>query len=179
MALDPKLLFVRMNARLSRETQLHLDHRHHHFRINKIIVLSISILLIVLAAFNIYFVRVLWQDLNGIVGNMDSMHANMRSVTDKMLTITGNVRQFEKDMEYMDSITKQTEGMSLMLPKVSGAMENMTGHIGSIETDMGHMSEGMTNIDQRFNHMATGVEYMRYNVREVSRPMGMMNPFMP
>ena len=81
MSVDPKALFVRMNARLSRETQLHLDSRHHHFRINKIIVLTISLILMFIAVVNIYYVRILYQDLNGIVTNMDSMHLNMQSVT--------------------------------------------------------------------------------------------------
>ena len=179
MAEDPKLLFVRMAARLSRETQLHLDQRHHHFRINKMVVITISVLLIILAAVNIYYIRILYVDLNGIVNNMDSMHTNMQTVTVKMLDITRNVRQFEKDMVHMDSITVHTSAMAEHMPSISGSMNKMTGDISLIDQEMSHMSAGMTNIDQRFHHMSQGVQVMRHNVLEVSRPMGAMNPFMP
>ena len=179
MASDPKLLFVRMAARLSRETQLHLDQRHHHFRINKMVVVAISILLIIVATINIYYVRILYTDLNGIVNNMDSMHTNMQKVTIKMLDITKNVKQFDQDMMHMDMINAHTGEMSKLLPPIAGSMHKMAGDISSIEQDMGHMSNGMTNIDKRFHHMANGVQVMRHNVREVSRPMGAMNPFMP
>ena len=179
MSEDPKLLFVRMAARLSRETQLHLDHRHYHFRINKVVVITISVLLIILAAVNIYYVRILYVDLNGIVNNMDSMHNNMQRVTVKMLDITKNVKQFERDMVHMDSITAHTRNMAELMPPIATSMNKMAGDITTINPEMRHMSNGMTNIDQRFNHMAQGVHVMRQNVREVSRPMGAMNPFMP
>ena len=49
----------------------------------------------------------------------------------------------------------------------------------SISGDMGILSGGMTNIEQRFGHMTGSVAVMRENVRQISGPMGFMNPMMP
>ena len=179
MAEDPKRLLVEMVGRLGRITQMHLDERHHHFRINKLIVIFISVVLIVIAGFNIYYVRILWKDLNGIVDNMDSMHTNMQVVSGKMEHMTDNVNTFEHYMRYMDKINEHTAKMAGVLPKIGSSMHDMTEDIVQIEQDMQPMTQGMISIDQRFNQMSLGVASMRHHVREISRPMGSMNPFMP
>ena len=179
MALDPRREMVEMVARLSRETQLHLDERHRHFQINKIVVITISLLLVILAAFNVYYVRILYTDLDGIVSNMDSMHVHMVAVDEKMLDITENVGAFEKHMRHMDQINEHTWAMAEMLPRISGSMDEMDVEINNINQNMGRLSLGMTNIEQRFGHMTRGVVIMRDNVQKISRPMGAMNPFMP
>jgi hypothetical protein len=174
-----KRMFIDMVGRLSWETQLHLDERHHHFYINKMIIIFISILLIIIAAVNVYYVAVLYEDLNGIVDNMDSMHSNMQKVSKRMLHITGNVKKFELHMRRMDSIVENTGTMAAMMPGISGNMQKMDKDIAVMDTDMGRMANGMQHVDQRFKHMTQGVAVMRLHVREIARPMGAMNPFMP
>ena len=58
-------------------------------------------------------------------------------------------------------------------------MSEMTGYVGTVEQEMGLLSQGMFNIDTRMTHMIGGVTIMRENMRQISKPMGMMNPFMP
>ena len=179
MAEDPKRLLVEMVGRLGRITQMHLDERHHHFRINKLVVVFISLVLIIIAGFNIYYVRILWKDLNGIVDNMDSMHTNMQVVSGKMEHMTNNVKSFEFYMRYMDEINEHTSTMAGVLPRMSSSMHEMTDDIVVMETNMQPMSQGMISIDQRFGQMSLGVASMRHHVKQISRPMGAMNPFMP
>ncbi len=179
MAEDPKRLLVEMVGRLGRETQMHLDERHHHFRINKLVVVIISMALIIIAGFNIYYVRILWKDLNGIVDSMDSMHTNMQIVSGKMQHMTNNVKSFEYYMRYMDPINEHTSSIARVLPKISGNMHDMTVDIVQMERDMQPMAQGMIAIDQRFAQMSLGVASMRHHVKQISRPMGSMNPMMP
>jgi hypothetical protein len=179
MAEDPKRLLVEMVGRLGRETQMHLDERQHHFRINKLIVVIISVMMMIIAMFNIYYVRILWKDLNGIVDNMDSMHTNMQIVSGKMQHMTNNVKSFEYYMRYMDEINEHTSTMAAVLPKLSSNMHDMTEDIVKMEADMRPMAQGMISIDHRFGQMTLGVATMRHHVKQISRPMGAMNPFMP
>jgi hypothetical protein len=179
MAEDPKRLLVEMVGRLGRETQMHLDERQHHFRINKLIVVIISVMMMIIAMFNIYYVRILWKDLNGIVDNMDSMHTNMQIVSGKMQHMTNNVKSFEYYMRYMDEINEHTATMAAVLPKLSSNMHDMTEDIVTMEADMRPMAQGMISIDHRFGQMTLGVATMRHHVKQISRPMGAMNPFMP
>ncbi len=176
---DEAQLFIDMVGRLSWETQLHLDERHHHFFINKVVILVISVLLVVLAAINVYYVAILYKDLNGIVSNMESMHTNMRKVSQRMAHITARVAQFEQYMTHMDSINAATRAMSELMPTIRGHMDGMVEDMHQMDTEMARMSVGMTHIDQRFQHMTDGVALMRFHVWSISRPMGAMNPFLP
>ena len=179
MSEDPRRLLVEMVARLGRETQLHLDERHHHFRINKQVVLIISLVLMIIAGFNIYYIRILWHDLNGIVDSMDSMHTNMQTVSGKMQDMTNNVMAFERYMRHMDHINLHTATMADLIPSISGSMQGMTVDVVQMEYDMRPMGQGMIVIDQRFGEMSVGVASLRHNMQEIARPMGSMNPFMP
>jgi len=178
-ATDPRRTFVEMVGRLSQKTQMHLDEQQRHVEINKMIIISISILLMVLAAFNMYFVKVLYQDMNGIVSNMDSMHTNMMNVTKAMNSITADVESFEVHMRNMDDIVHNSAAMADMLPSISSDMTDMSTSMNTIDGNMGKMSYGMTIIDQRFGQMTGGVANMSNSVRQMSRPMGVMNPFFP
>jgi len=179
MSEDPKRLLVEMVGRLGRETQMHLDERHHHFRINKLIVVVISFLIMVIAVFNIYYVSILWKDLGGIVDSMDSMHTNMQIVSGKMEHMTNNVKSFELYMRHMDHINLHTSSMAKIFPEITENMHDMTTNIVQMESDMQPMTHGMISIDQHFAQMTLGVSAMRHHVKQISRPMGAMNPFMP
>lgn len=50
---DPRRAVVQVIARLGRETQLHLDERYRHFRITDGVLLFTSVLLVILAVFNV------------------------------------------------------------------------------------------------------------------------------
>ena len=82
-------------------------------------------------------------------------------------------------MRHMDNIVESTGTMSAMMPKISGNMLQMDKDIAVMDTDMGKMAAGMRHVDSRFKHMTQGVAVMRLHVREIARPMGAMNPFMP
>ena len=74
MADDPRRGIVEVMARLGQATQYHIDERYRHFKITDVVIYVTSALLMVLAVFNIYYIRVLYTNLTGIVGNMASMN---------------------------------------------------------------------------------------------------------
>jgi methyl-accepting chemotaxis protein len=179
MADDVRRMVVEAVGRLGRETQLHLDERYRHFWITNLLIIIISIFLVVVAIFNVYYIRVLYQDLNGIVFNMDSMHTHLRVVKGSMDEITDLVESFDQHMTHMDQINLHTASMSTSLPRIATAMNQMSGEVHGIRNEMGVMQGAMVNIDQRLVHMIGSVATMRENVRQIAKPMGVMNPFMP
>lgn len=176
---DARRMVVEAVGRIGRETQLHLDERHRHFWVTNLLIVVISILLVVVAIFNVYYIRVLYQDLSGIVFNMDSMHQHLRVVKGSMDEITTKVESFDHHMLNMDQINQHTASMSQSLPRIATAMHEMSGEVHSIRNEMAVMQGAMTNIDQRVNHMIGSVAGMGDNVRQIARPMGAMNPFFP
>lgn len=179
MAEDPKRLFVEMVARLSRETQLHLDERQHHFRITDTLVITLSVMLSVLAIFNVYHIYILHEEMSEIVYSMTEMQDTLTTVGDNMEIITKDVGSFDKHMRRMDHISQNTAAIAGNMPAISDAMGKIGGEMRTIEGNMGQLSAGMTNVDARFGQMTGGVTNMRQSVNQVARPMGYMGNFMP
>ena len=178
MAEDPRRAVVEVIARLGRETQLHLDQRYRHFRITDGVIVAISVLLVVLAVFNVYYVRVLYHDLDGIVRNMESMHGHLAGVDADMSRITEHMTSFDRHMVHMEPINAHMASLADTLPGVRADMHVITGEMETIEESMGMVGRSMGVIDQRMYLMKGGVAVMRENVRQIARPMGSM-PFMP
>ena len=176
---NPKKIMIEMVGRLGRETQLHLDEREHHFEVTDIVLRVMSLLMIVLAIFNVYYIHVLYQDLNGIVSSVDSMHTNLRDVKGSMTGITSTVKAMDQHMLHMDNINTHTGSIGVHMPQISATMRGISGEMFFIEQDMGILGAGMMNIDQRFGQMTNGVATMRENMYQISRPMSFMNPIMP
>jgi hypothetical protein len=179
MSQDPRKAIVEVMARLGRETQLHLDERARHFRITDAVTLAVSLVILVTAIFNVYYVRVLYSDLQGIVFNMVSMHSHLTMVDKDMIVITGKVGQFEQHMQNMTPIQSNMSSVALTLPQTRANMTEIAHDMGVVEQNMGLISQGMGNMDQHLNAMKAGVSLMRANVRQISGPMGAMNPMLP
>lgn len=177
--IDPRSPIVEVMARLGRETQLHLDERHRHFKVTDKVILTISLLLIFLAVVNVYYVTVLYQDLNGIVANMDSMFRNLSRVDRDMNQIAGRVRSFERHMQRMEPITGHMTEITAVMPKLGEHMESIKTDMQGVEDNMRQMTGAMGGIANQMNQMTSGMGVMRHNVRQIAGPMGAMNPILP
>lgn len=176
---DPRRAVVQVIARLGRETQLHLDERYRHFRITDAVIIISSLLLVVLAVFNVYYVRVLYEDLNGIVSNMDSMYGHLRSVDEDMSVVTKRMDAFDRHIANMEPIHAHMGTLAATMPRVLSNMDSITNDMLGIERSMGLVGEGMGIIGQRVHLMTGGVANMRQNVRQIARPFGGMGSFLP
>jgi uncharacterized protein YoxC len=176
---DPRRAVVEVIGRLGRETQLHLDERYRHFRITDGVTIVISLMLVILAVFNVYYVRVLYTDLEGIVANMDSMHQHLKVVDSDMLVITRQMAAFDGHMTHMEAIEDRMQSIAATLPPIRGDMDAITQEMATIQESMGSVGHGMILIDQRMHLMTGAVAVMRENVGQFAKPMGGMMPFMP
>lgn len=176
---DPRRAIVQVIARLGRETQLHLDERYRHFRITDAVIIIISLLMVVLAVFNVYYVRVLYVELNGIVANMDTMDDHLRGIDDDMSVITQRMDAFDGHIAHMEPIHDDMETLADILPEIRSSMHGISQDMTGIEQSMGLVGEGMGVIDQRVYLMTSGVATMRQNVRQIARPFGGVGSFLP
>ena len=177
--LDPRRPIVEVMARLGRETQLHLDERERHFKITDGVIIGISVILIVLAIFNVYYVRVLYTDLDRIVNNMDLMLGNLGKVDDDMSVIAERITAFDGHIRHMASITTHVTNVTGQLPGMNDNMRSMAANMALIERDMADLSLAVHSITPSMMQMTNNMAVMRYNVHEIARPMGSMNPIMP
>jgi len=176
---DPRRAVVQVIARLGRETQLHLDERYRHFRITDGVIIVTSLLLMILAVFNVYYVRVLYEDLNGIVANMDSMYGHLVHVDDDMNIIAEQMAAFDEHIEHLEPIHVNMVSLTNTMPGIQSNMNGISKDMLGIEQSMATVGNGMGIIDDRVYLMTGGVATMRHNVREIARPLGGMNSFIP
>lgn len=176
---DPRRAIVQIIGRLGRETQLHLDERYRHFRITDAVIIITALLLVILAVFNVYYVRVLYGDFNGIVASMDSMHHNLRGVDNDMSVITKRMAAFDEHLSHMELIHANMGAMTEAIPKIRLNMDAMTGDMAGIERSMDLVGKGMGVIDQRVHLMTGAVATIRQNIRQFALPMGGAGSFLP
>ena len=179
MTEDPRRAIVEVMARLGMETQVHLDERQRHFQITDVLIVAVAVLLVVLAVFNVYYVQVLYKDLDGIVDSMDSMYSNLKLVDQDMSDITLTMKSFDGHMQHMQPIHDRMTTLAGTLPHISNNMSLIKGDMGLIQQDMGLLHNAMGYIDQRILHMSNSMPVFRENMRVMANPMEMMNPFMP
>jgi len=176
---DPRRGIVEVMARLGRATQYHIDERYRHFQITDLVIYVTSALLLILAMFNIYYIQVLYNDLTGIVTNMDSMHERLKVTEQDMSTVAGQMATFDQKMQFMEPIHGHMVSLAKTMPYIRVDMHDIAADVGTIEREMGVLGQGMVVIDARTREMVVPVSTMRENVRQFGGPMGAMNPFMP
>jgi len=176
---DPRRGIVEVMARLGRATQYHIDERYRHFRITDVVIYATSALLVVLAVFNIYYIRILYTDLTGIVATMDSMHQRFKVTEEDMCAIAAQMASMDKQMRHMEPIHGHMVSFAKTMPHIRGGMQEIAADMVAIDGEMGMLSPGMLVIDQRTRDMLPPIAGMRENVRQFGGPMGAMNPFMP
>lgn len=179
MAEDSRRAWVEVIARLGRETQFHIDERYRHFRITDVVTIGMSVLLSVLALSNIYYVQVLYNDLQEIVVTMDSMHEKLRGIDGDMAAIAQQMDLMDWRIAHMEPIAAHMASIGDNMPKIGQAMGAISVDVTGIDRDMTPLGHGMLVIDQRVHSMLGGVAAIRNSVHQFAGPMGAMNPFMP
>lgn len=179
MTEDPRRAIVEVMAKLGRETQFHLDERHRHFQITDAVIIALSLVLVVLAVFNVYYVTVLYKDLAGTVNNMEAMYTKLKDVDDDMKVITARFGRFDEHIQHMTSINSDVVNLADTLPQVRGHMDEIAGDMTNIQSEMDLVRQAMGNVDQKLTIMGSGVMVMRGSSYQMSKPMGMMNSIMP
>ena len=176
---DPRKAIIDVMAKLGKETQLHLDERHRHFKVTDFVIFSVSFLMVVLAVFNVYYVRVLYNDLDLTVENMDSMYKTLKLVDEDMSAIALSVEAFDGHIQHMAPINDSIVSLSGIMPNMRNNMDIIKANMGFIHNDMGLLGNAVGYIDQRIVRMKNSMPVIRENMRMMANPMGAMNPMMP
>ncbi len=165
--------------RLDHLTEKHRSERHYHFRVTNLIVKISAAIMLVIAVFNVLYAYDFFLKMLEIVDNVSLLEQNTQSISKDMDIIVKTMRELDGYMTGMDQIESSMVTIGETLPRMNLHVTNMVAGMGQINTEMVQMTQDVQNINGSFNHIASGVEVMRFNVNQISRPMGMMNPFMP
>lgn len=174
-----KALIYTTLSKLESTTYRHRSEREYHMRRTNIMVVITTFILFLIGSFNIYYIYHFYHDSLKIVENMGRINDTVVQVTLNMDQMTATMETFWENITLMEDIDSSTATIAATMPSVRNNMNGMLQNMSIINQDMGQMSNDMAVIDNRFSHVNSGVHYMKGNVRQISKPMGLMNPFMP
>lgn len=165
--------------KLEATTYRHRSERDYHIRRSNIFVFFSALILVIIGGFNGYYIVQFYNDSVKMVASINNLQRTVRVVTSNMQQVSASMEQFKTHMDSMDTIVRNTESISAVLPAFRSDIDTMEGNMTLIDADMQGLSNDMALIDYRFNRITHGVRSMAPNVRSISKPMGMLNPFMP
>lgn len=139
----------------------------------ELVVYPALLAFVILAAYGFFLIYTLSKDMHLLASGMDpNMARNLSNMSDSVTYLSENVRTMTRRI---DKISGTMEGMALTLEDVSGKMD-------TLET-LDPMLVYIRGMDSSMRNMTAEMGGMRYEVtgmgRNISRPMSIMNSFMP
>lgn len=130
-------------------------------------------LVLVLAMLGFYHIQTLSTDMRMIAQRIDpNMDVHMQRLADSVETLTVRVTEMSTTMNTM------SQHVSLMSKDMSAMNQQMVhlGRLQSIENQMHHINGNMSVMLGQMDSMRMNFSSMN---RNISKPMGFMNSFMP
>lgn len=139
----------------------------------EMIVYPSIIMLIVLAAGAFFFIYSLTRDMRGMVEAMQpEMGVHLGRVAESVSQLTTSLDNMSRNI---DTMRMRIEAMSTDVGKISSQMVYMQ--------NLQVMTQQMAEMNQAIHVMTAHTDSLRWNMqtmnRQISRPMSMMNSFMP
>jgi uncharacterized protein YoxC len=139
----------------------------------ELVVYPALLAFVILAAYGFFLIYTLSKDMHLLASGMDpNMARNLSNMSDSVTYLSENVRTMTRRI---DKISGTMEGMALTLEDVSGKMD-------TLET-LDPMLVYMRGMDASMRSLTAESAGMRYEMthmgRNISRPMSIMNSFMP
>ena len=139
----------------------------------ELVVYPALLAFVILAAYGFFLIYTLSKDMHLLASGMDpNMARNLSNMSDSVTYLSENVRTMTRRI---DKISGTMVGMALSLEDVSGKMD-------TLET-LDPMLVYIRGMDSSMRTMTAEMGGMRYEVtgmgRNITRPMSIMNKFMP
>ena len=139
----------------------------------ELVVYPALLAFVILAAYGFFLIYTLSKDMHLLASGMDpNMARNLSNMSDSVTYLSENVRTMTRRI---DKISGTMEDMELTLQDVSGKMDTLQ--------TLDPMLVYMRGMDASMRQLTAESAGMRYEItgmgRNISRPMSIMNSFMP
>jgi methyl-accepting chemotaxis protein len=165
--------------KLERDIERHRGSRQYHMRRTNILVKMGVAFLLVMGAFNVFYVWDFYKHMQVIVHTITDLGTDVTVVSDNMVHLTETMVKFDSHMSQMPNISSSVFSMSEQMPSINASMGNMLTNFSEINREMSVMSGDAVVVNQRFGNITQGINVMGANVNAIARPMGSLNNFIP
>ena len=157
----------------------HVKERRRHFRITNIFVMVFSTLILIIAAFNLYYIYDFYDETRNIVKTVSDLDHTVKNISVSMVKVTGSMAQFKEHMDSLEGIHADVSSMSNTMPLMQSNMAIIETDMGKLNQNMTGISADMTMIDNNLRGMSGNVSNMGHNIYEMSKPAGKFNTILP
>jgi len=159
------------------EKTLHQEEYAQNIANKTVKMIRISLIfLTVIAVFTALSIYYLSEDLQHTVTHMETMYKNFGTVTEEMSVMTSIVTAMEKNVSDVKTIAGSVSSMRQDVEGIDGDMASMDQQMGQLNKDISNMQYDMNTMNVMFDRVNHSMGRMRYDVREISRPMNII-PF--
>ncbi len=114
-----------------------------------------------------------------ITSNLSNLSGNLKALNDNIAKMANRVDSMAKDTSHMSA---NTAAMSKSTAQMTKYMESVK-YMGSMDRELKKMNESVYVMNHSVKRMGTDMSRMRHDMtnmnRSVSRPLNMMNKFLP
>jgi len=145
-------------------------------------------IVVMFMAYGFYLIYNLTNDMRSMVSRFDDpeITSNLSALSSNLLALNSNIA---KMADRVDSMAKDTSHMSANTLAMSKSTAEMTTYMesvkymGSMDSELKKMNQSVYVMNHSVKRMGNDMARMRYDMgnmnRNVSRPLNMMNKFIP
>ncbi len=166
-------------VRLEHDAERHRGAHFYHVRRTDIYVKLVIALVVILGLFNIYYLSHSYDQMYNIVDDITDMNKKVIKVSTHMISLTDTMEKVNTHIDRMPLVSLSTKSISDRMPNINNSIHNMLLDMNSINHEMDKLTGSLDLLNANFNNITTGIDVMGGNVNQLSRPMGVLNNFLP
>lgn len=165
--------------KLEHISDLHVKERRRHFRITNIFVWIVSVLIFLIAVFNLYNIYYFYDETMEIIDTIHGLDNTVNDIGQTMKQITLSMSKFNNSMESMEGVYSDVASMSEVMPLMQSNMSDAGVDISYLNQNMSAISMDMNVIDYHLKSMLGNVMHIEQNIHQIAKPMGKFNSILP
>ncbi len=157
----------------------HVKERRKSYRITNLFVITVAIFILMIAVANLYNLHGFYNETIVIVDTVNSLDSTVETISSSMISVTASMEKINRHVKDMEGVYLDVSAISGVMPLMQNNMALVGGDMGSINNGMDGINKNMNAIDFHLKSMSSNVSRIRYNIRQISEPMGKFNSMLP
>jgi len=157
----------------------HVKERRGHFRVTNTIVIIVSVLLLLIACINMYYLYHFYIDSKRIIDTAHGLDDTVLIISKSMKKITGKMEKFSQHLDSMPAVYDDISSLTEVMPTMQKTMVDFQMNVKQMNTVMNFVNKDIQLIGFHLSTMTQKVSYMGSNIQQLAKPMGMFNGILP
>jgi len=157
----------------------HVKERRKHFRITNLVVYIVSVLLLLIAVVNMFYLYDFYTNTIRIINTTHQLDKTVVVISSNMKKIEQNMDKYTKHMASMEDVYKDVSSISSVMPEMQNSMSTLQYSMSDMNKIMAFVNRDVQLIDFHLKGMTNKVSNLGIDMYKIARPMGKFNGMLP